>query len=60
VFNQSVASPINENFNEMGYTTHSSILNLDTIFLVIIGSAAMLLGAIVLKVTVVQFLSETG
>jgi hypothetical protein len=36
------AIPMTSNFHSMGYTTHSSILNLDTIFMMVIFSVGLL------------------
>jgi hypothetical protein len=55
-FNLEESLPLNENFEAMGYNTHSSILNLDTIFLMVTLSIAILVFVFLLYHLIARFL----
>jgi hypothetical protein len=55
-FDPAESKPLNENFEAMGYNTHSSILNLDTIFLMVTLSMAVLVAVFLVYHLVACFL----
>ncbi|TNV87476.1 hypothetical protein FGO68_gene11214 [Halteria grandinella] len=57
-FDSTKQAPLNSNFEAMGYTTFSSLLNLDTIFLLFVASSAMMISVGVINNTIMRFLNR--